>query len=338
MSTITDITGHITATTGVGSPITLGAAIDDTKVGKLRSFADAGIADGQLVHYVLYDRGTHHRETCRGVYTATGTTLTRETLASTNSNNPISLSGNAEVLVTSLAKDLPGVRPMFGHAMYSPNIYPVWESGRRDISSSLSVYGETTDSGHTFAAVTLDPAVTGICSWSPNGYISCNGSPGGNHGVDSPLTLIDDWTTARPSIGISIKNTDTAHWSRNLILNYIDSDNFLYISLGLYGLSLVSVVSGVVTNLGSPFQGGTTSPSLAINSMGIIDIVVNWVTVHSGASDISSGIEMSLNGRYNKNPLVLPSGCQIFKDTPGKVGWGIGRGSLIYGFFAGERL
>lgn len=103
MTVLTDITGHVTATTGTGT-MTLGGAIDSASRGKFRTFAQAGIPDGATVSYGLLDLGTGHRETCRGVYTATGTTLTRVTLASTNGNNPIDLSGNAEVVVTALER------------------------------------------------------------------------------------------------------------------------------------------------------------------------------------------------------------------------------------------
>jgi len=42
-----------------------------------------------------------------GTYTATGTTLSRTVLESSNADAPISLSGSAEVFISSLAKDIP---------------------------------------------------------------------------------------------------------------------------------------------------------------------------------------------------------------------------------------
>src|SRR5690348_5489784 len=88
-----------TTTTGTGD-ITLGTAVS----GYL-SFADAGVSDGDVVSYGIKD-GTDS-EVGTGVYTSTGTTLTRNVNKSTNSNAVISLSGSAEVYVTARAEDLP---------------------------------------------------------------------------------------------------------------------------------------------------------------------------------------------------------------------------------------
>lgn len=88
-----------TATTGTGT-VTLGAASSG-----YQSFADAGVANGDTVRYVIED-GTAW-EIGRGVYTASGTTLTRVVLESSNSDSAINLSGAAVVFVTAVAQDLP---------------------------------------------------------------------------------------------------------------------------------------------------------------------------------------------------------------------------------------
>jgi len=87
-----------TATSGTGT-ITLVAAV----TGAL-SFASAGIADGDIVTYAIEDGS--NSEIGRGTYTASGTTLTRTVLKSTNSNAAINLSGSAEVFLTPSAEDL----------------------------------------------------------------------------------------------------------------------------------------------------------------------------------------------------------------------------------------
>lgn len=87
-----------TSTTGTGT-ITLGAA----EPGQ-RSFAAAGIANGDTVSYVIED-GTSW-EVGTGVYTATGTTLSRNVLESSNANTAISLSGSAKVFATPGAADI----------------------------------------------------------------------------------------------------------------------------------------------------------------------------------------------------------------------------------------
>lgn len=87
-----------TATTGTGT-LTLGSAVS-----KFQTFANAGVADGEIVRYVIED-GTAW-EIGYGTYTASGTTLARSVQSSTNSNIAINLSGSAEVFIDGTADEL----------------------------------------------------------------------------------------------------------------------------------------------------------------------------------------------------------------------------------------
>lgn len=89
-----------TATVGTGT-LSLGAAVSG-----FLTFALGGVANGEQVSYGIYDSVSGASEVGRGIYTTSGTTLTRSVIASTNSNNLLSLSGTSIVVVTALAEDL----------------------------------------------------------------------------------------------------------------------------------------------------------------------------------------------------------------------------------------
>lgn len=87
-----------TATTGTGT-ITLGSAVDG-----YQTFAAAGVSDADVVRYVIEDG--NNWEIGTGTYTASGTTLTRTVLESSNAGAAINLSGSAEVFVTAVTEDI----------------------------------------------------------------------------------------------------------------------------------------------------------------------------------------------------------------------------------------
>lgn len=98
--------GMDTSTTGTGT-LTLGSALGAVapNVCSFLSFAGAGVADTNQVSYLILDSNGAW-EVGFGVYTSSGTTLTRNVTKSSNSNNAINLSGSAQVFVTARSNDL----------------------------------------------------------------------------------------------------------------------------------------------------------------------------------------------------------------------------------------
>jgi hypothetical protein len=93
-----------TATSGTGT-ITLGSAVSG-----FLSFADAGVANAEVVTYSIRDGA--NSEIGKGTYTTSGTTLSRDTVyESTNGGSKISLSGSAEVFITPAAENLNIIDP-----------------------------------------------------------------------------------------------------------------------------------------------------------------------------------------------------------------------------------
>ena len=87
-----------TSTSGTGT-ITLGSASSG-----YQSLADSGVTNGDVVRYVIEDGSAW--EIGFGTYTASGTTLTRSVIESSNSDAALNLSGSATVFVGATAEDV----------------------------------------------------------------------------------------------------------------------------------------------------------------------------------------------------------------------------------------
>ena len=87
-----------TATTGSGT-VTLGSASNG-----FQTFAAAGVSSGDVVQYVIEEGANFEIGT--GTYSSSGTSLTRSPTESSNSNNAITLAGQATVSITAVADDL----------------------------------------------------------------------------------------------------------------------------------------------------------------------------------------------------------------------------------------
>jgi len=150
-----------TLTTGTGT-VTLAAAVSG-----FLTFAQAGFIDGDIVSYTI-EEGSN-REVGWGVYTASGTTLTRNVRASTNGGAAISLAGSARVFATILAEDILSAIPYRRlfiplSTTYEPQVTASGGAGAGDMSSrgsGINLQTGTSATGKASARYTLTIGAVG---------------------------------------------------------------------------------------------------------------------------------------------------------------------------------
>jgi len=130
-----------TATTGTGT-ITLGSAESG-----YQTLAAAGVSNANVVRYVIEDGDNWEIGT--GTYTASGTTLTRTVIESSNAGSAITLTGSAVVFVGVAAEDIlqPSGGTMTGDLDFGDNVKATFGDGPQSgTGSDLEIYHDGTDS------------------------------------------------------------------------------------------------------------------------------------------------------------------------------------------------
>lgn len=168
-----------TVTTGTGT-ITLGSASSG-----FQSFASAGVLNGETLRYVIED-GTAW-EVGSGVYTSTGTTLSR-VLGESSTGSLLNLSGSAVVYVTAAAADL--VQPTEAQTLTNKTL------------ASPAITGTPTETIFAITGTTpaLNPANGSIQTWT----LTANSTPTDSIAAGQAITvMIDDgsaYTVTWPSV------------------------------------------------------------------------------------------------------------------------------------------
>ncbi len=181
MAKLYNLARMTTATTGTGT-ITLGSA-----VAGFLSFVSAGIADGDVITYAIQDGS--NSEIGRGTYTASGATLTRSVLKSTNSNALISLSGSAQVFITPAAEDFlsPGLATYDGAARGASNLYARYDTAAQ-ILVSCDVVTLYTSAGEPKSFSTV----------SETASLASSGAGGLDTGAEASSTWYYGWLIGKP--------------------------------------------------------------------------------------------------------------------------------------------
>lgn len=251
MALLYNLARMTTATTGTGT-LTLGSAVSG-----FLSFAGAGVSNGETVTYAIKDGS--NSEIGRGVYTSSGTTLSRTVLKSTNSNNAINLSGSAQVVITAAAEDF-----LIFPASSTDNALVRWDgTGGRTVQNSTAA---TLDDSGNLTALTHVASVAPSAGW---GFSSST--------VSSAVTIANSGTydlgtgSGLLVVGASNGNSVLVYcWFGNTAIIYQDSTHY-------------STTSGTGSKTNIFYNGGTSAYRIQNNSGGSLDYYIMSLRIRSSS-------------------------------------------------------
>lgn len=223
MAKLFNLARMTTATTGTGT-ITLGSAVTG-----FLSFAAAGVGDGETVTYAIQDGAAS--EIGRGVYTSSGTTLTRSVLKSTNGGNAINLSGQAQVFVTASAEDFNALPNTLG-------AYNVSLAAGTNVTANRTLTLTTGDANRTLTI-------------SANATVSQDYSTSGSPQFATiELGAASDTTISRSSAGViavegvtvPLNSTTSTHTAQQIELGHATDTTITRVSAGVISVEGSNVI------------------------------------------------------------------------------------------------
>ena len=223
-------------------------------------------------------------------------------------------------------------------ALVAPDarLWPVYESGLRDVEVETSAIGLAADSGQLWEAPTRG-GVTSTLFYAPpadpapmRASVTTTGSRTLN---DQPFALLPGPDTTTRVVEVTWLPSAVATWPRYLVLNYVDEDNILALRASNVAWSILSLVAGVETTLLS--TGGAAEAHTG--SQGLHKITASLHYVHGSASAVNRAVSFSIdNGALQRDDyrVGLPEGHEVFRDNAGKVGFGVPHSTYIWSFTA----
>ena len=254
-----------TSTTGTGT-ITLGSA----EAG-YQTFADAGVANGDVVRYILEDSNNNF-EIGTGTYSdSSGTTLSRTVSESSNSNNSINLSGSAVVFIGATAEDIQSIDPIdttkFTATAGQTVFTGTWEADNISVFVN-GVKLPDSDVTATDTQITISACLVGDIVEVVEYSTSAGGSGGSGSGVTVYASITAMTDVVSPSAG------DLAYVTANTSL-YQNNGN------GWYRIATINT-SPTITSV-QDGSSGTTPFALAINGTATV-ITITAADVDPGTT------------------------------------------------------
>lgn len=309
MSKLFNLARMTTGTTGTGT-LTLGSAVSG-----FLSFADAGVVDGDVVDYAIQDGA--NSEHGYGVYTASGTTLTRNVTKSTNGGSAINLSGNAQVAVAPRAESIqvapqtPGGRLTLVSAKpvmlndgtsylakttiyytpYNNDYIPIYNGLTFEHKQFAELSQATTDSTKSPAAAAAE-ALYDMFVWNDAGTLRCTRGPNWSTSATITVTIaspaVVTWTAHPLHEGCAIIFSTTGALPTGITAGTIyyvgkgTTDNTFNIAT-----SFANAVAGTFVNTSGTQSGthtGTNKTKLRGTGAGTTELeLVNGILVNKNA-------------------------------------------------------